>query len=256
MSSSSWVRWASARAGWNPAARNARTLATFAGATCAHSGGASRQQVAGYRFQGATEPGPAAAGVHFDGQLPPAGDAAADRDEARICTPGRHVIAVAQGPGKPGWLASVPGVRAMGGGPGRAGATERMSIVCAWRPVCSQSACKNAGLSGPATSLSGSWLVTQPGSASMKITAWAVKPSTPASRCDGAGTFVTQPSAVGTGPRPPHPARRQASRARCGDACARPADGTARERLTWPPVRYWSARRAPPGWESAPRAAR
>ena len=36
--SSLWVRWASAPTGMNPAARNARTLAAFAGAICAQSG--------------------------------------------------------------------------------------------------------------------------------------------------------------------------------------------------------------------------
>jgi len=82
---------------------------------------------------------------------------------------------------------------------GRAVAVQSMSMVCAWRPVCSHRACKNAGLSGPARS-SSSRTDTHFGSASMKITAWAVNPITPASRRDGAGTIVTPPSAGGNRP--------------------------------------------------------
>ena len=88
----------------------------------------------------------------------------------------------------------------MPGGPGRGGATQSMSMVCASRLVRTQSACRKAGLSGADRSPAGSWALTQAGSASVKMTACAVNPITPASRGAGGGRKVSSPFAGGNRP--------------------------------------------------------
>src|SRR5215831_14019291 len=110
-----------------------------------------------------------------------------------------------------GWAGPGPGVRAMAGGPGKAGAAQSRSMPLTWRSVRAQSACRNAGLSGPDRSSSGSCAATQAGSASTKMTACAVNPMTPASRGDDAGQMVTPPSAGGK-----RPAAASSSRAASG----------------------------------------
>jgi hypothetical protein len=72
--------------------------------------------------------------------------------------------------------------------------------VRARRPVRSAIACRNAGPTGADRSPAGSCERIHSGSASEKITACAVKLSTPASRGPGCGRIVTPPSAGGYRP--------------------------------------------------------
>lgn len=76
-----------------------------------------------------------------------------------------------------------------------------MSMLLASRPSRSASALRNGGLSGAERSSGAIRSRTHEGSTSANTTAWQVKDATPASRGDGGGSTVTDPSAGGKLPR-------------------------------------------------------
>jgi hypothetical protein len=177
------VRCASALTGLNPAARNARTLAAFARATCAHTD-VPRPPVRGSGGRGQPR-SRLPSGWPRRGQTdaPPSPRQAARRR-------GSAAPLAMRGCARPG-----SEVRARAGGPGSGATAQNMSILCARRFMRSHS--PYAGVSGPDRSPACSWAATQAGSASMKITTCAVNPMTSASRGYGDGKIVTPPSAGG-----------------------------------------------------------
>src|SRR6266567_914084 len=190
----------SAPTGVNPAARNARTLAALAGATCAHNGSPPGTRCLAARAR--VRPRPRSRRSRST-SIAVSHRPATPRPSSTTPPSARHALTPSRKPSARSILGcAVPdaGVSAIGGGPSIDSATHSMSMLPATRPVASHRTWRKAVLSGALSSPGGSWLVTQSGSASVKMTACAVNPSTPASRGEGCGRTVTSPSGGGNRP--------------------------------------------------------